>query len=61
MNPFRAALAAAFLTGTFALAGYAGSYNSGEPPWVGTVIGGAIGLIVGLGVVYSGAKCCHRS
>jgi hypothetical protein len=61
VKTLRAAFASAFLTGTFALAGYANSDNSGEPLWVGTVIGGAIGLLVGLGVVHPRMKRGCRS
>ena len=52
MKIFQVAFTIAFLTGTFALAGYASFYNSDEPLWVGAVIGGMIGMLVGLGVVY---------
>jgi ElaB/YqjD/DUF883 family membrane-anchored ribosome-binding protein len=61
MKILTAAFTTAFLTGTFTLAGYASSYNSGEPPWVGTVIGGAIGLLFGLGVVHPRKNDSFRS
>ena len=56
MKTLRAAIVTAFLTGTFTLAGFAGFYNSGESLWIGTVIGGAIRLLIGLGVVYPSSR-----
>jgi hypothetical protein len=56
MKTRESTLAAAFPTGGFALIGYAGSSHVGQPPWVGTVVCGAIGLLVGLWSVFQRAK-----
>ena len=56
MKTRESTLAAAFLTGASALAGYMGSPTAGQPPWVGTAACGAIGLIVSLVVVYLRAE-----
>lgn len=56
MRARESTLAAAFLTGAFALAGYMVSPKLGKPPWVGTAICGAIGLLVSLWAVYPRAK-----
>jgi hypothetical protein len=54
MRYFRLALSLALFTPAFAFFGFAAAHDSGGRLWIGTIVGGLVGVFFGL--VFGGAK-----